>query len=1340
MFSKKLFFRGLCFLMMCALASCNGQSALRPAQVRIERIPDIASVTDICEDTDGYLWMGTTRFGLYRYDGTTYLHFLPSHDEGSLHSTSITKLYSSQDGTLWVGTEDGLFAYDRENARFTAVKLGKWGQSVRDLFQDRNGRLYVVTNTSIAYTKADAVSFEDGISIGDPYFAGAFADLEDRLWLFTGHRVRCFEADSFRELFTLETSDTQPLIGASFNGIDAVLILSNPDLLYFDLSEKLFFPVSDDLNALYHKQSHHFEHSGNGILFSVAENELYRYDYVSEELSRAGDVSFPYIRTNDSEGTNDILVASDGNIWVAPRHGEPVLWENRESDALSPLRFHMQDHDAKDIVSLDDDLWYIEDSYFLARFDCRSRAVDRWDIGLLTGGFLTLDKDRDCRLSLDTRGRGRLLISVDNLLFAIDCTGGEPRRTVTAFGPNISSYLETAVDQDGGIWAGDETGALLYLSPQHKNGIFSLTPFGFLVETRGRRISQMLTLSSGDVAVAYSGLGIGIVNPRTFQSRLLPMPPGSEMHFVSTLCEDAKGRLWVGTDSDGMFIYDFQQQDVQQPPFFVNKRIEALHPLDDGNMLLLADAVIYSCDLDTETFTPLIAGPSQTGKVGCGFFRFRGEPALYMNGRVFLFSQSHPLGVRSPAKMETWLFDASGALLRRLGPEELLSGKARVPTEDRNGGSLLLTTPSFAYQDHLTFHLLQGKRKGQESLHTAQFPLNGLSFGKNSIRVEIRDAFVQNRTICADLQVYVKSPWYISTPAVLFYVLALGLLLFMLFRLMKELDRRRISAQMAQKELQLQEAMNRDNMDFFANISHEFRTPLTILSGATDTLLKDGSTSVQQMRLLHAMKRNIGRMLRIVSQILDFNKLEHNKMHLHVRVTDVNRILTTLSDTFSHAAGEKRISLQTVCEAPLFAWVDEDLFEKIMYNLLSNALKYTPAGGAVEVDAVLTGADVIRDRFGETVAPGNYLMVDVKDNGIGVPPEKRKEIFARFARLDSSQKVKGTGIGLYFTREITLAHHGWIAVGDNDGGEESRLGADFFFALPADSAQYSEDERRKASEEDSTVAIDAKRYLSETQNLQIPVVETADMQKILLIDDDSEVLYYLRLLLSPLYKVIYSMDAMRGYALIEQEQPDLIISDIMMVETDGIQLCRMVKENADMCHIPVILLTAKSTKSDQLTGLEAGAEAYIVKPFDADYLKAVIHTLLQNRQNMHKSLTEHTSVDANAQTKSLSRKDREFMDKLYRAMEESILDSTLDVDRISAELLISRTKFFYKVKGLTGITPGEFFKVYKLNRAAELIREDKFKLSAIADMVGFSSPSHFSSAFKKQFGVLPSEY
>ena len=1340
MFSKRLLYSGLCSLMLYALAACS-QSVLRPAQARMERIPDNASVSDICEDVDGYLWMGTTRFGLYRYDGTSYLHFLPSREEGSLHSMSITKLYSSRDGTLWVGTEDGLFAYDVNSARFTAVGLGKWGQSVRDIFEDRSGRLYVVTNTSVVCSKPGEASFDDGIGIGDPYFAGAFADLEGRLWLFTGHRARSFEAGSFRELSSLETSGSQPIISAMYNGTDEVLVTSNPDLLCFDLRSGRFSPVSGALNALYHKRLHHFSHPGNGLLYCVAENELYRYDYVSEELSRAGEASFPYYQSRECEGANDIFAARDGNIWVAPHRGEPVLWENREGDALSPLRFHLREHDAKDIVALGDNLWYIEDSYFLARFDCKSGALDRWDIGTLTGGFL--DSDRDCRLSLDGRQRGGLIVSVDNLLFAFDCIGGELRRTVTAFGPNISSYLEAAADQNGGLWAGDETGALLYLSPRFKmTGLFSLSPFGFAVETRGRRVSKMLTLSSGDIAVAYSWLGIGIVNPRTFQSRLLPLSPGNEMHLVSALCEDTKGRLWVGTDSDGLFVYDLQQEDrVVHPSAISRKRIEALYPIEGDRMLMVADGVVYFCDLDAEEFAPLMTGPSRTGRIGCCFFPFRGETALYMNGSIFQFSRNRSLAGRAQEKMEAWIFDASGTLVRRLGSEELSSGKARVTMGDRNGGSVLLTTPAFSYHDHLIFHLLPRRHQGwQESLQTAFIPLNGLSFGNNPVKVEILDAFLQDKALHASMQVHVKSPWYISTPAVLLYILALSLLLFILFRLLKELEQKRISAQVAQKELQLQEAMNRDNMDFFANISHEFRTPLTILSGATDTLLKDSSASVQQMRLLHAMKRNIGRMLKIVSQILDFNKLEHNKMRLYVKVTDVSQILSTLSDTFSHAAGEKRISLQTDCETPLLAWVDEDLFEKIMYNLLSNALKYTPAGGAVEVSAVLTGADAVRERFGETATPGNYLMVDVKDNGIGVPPEKREEIFARFARLDATQRVKGTGIGLYFTREIVKAHHGWIAVGDNNQEGDGRPGADFFFVLPADSALYSEEERRNTAEDTSSVAVDAKRYLAETRNLQIPTVETADMQKILLIDDDSEVLYFLRLLLSPSYKIVYSMDAMGGYALIEQEHPDLIISDVMMVETDGIQLCRMVKDNADMCHIPVILLTAKSTKSDQLTGLEAGAEAYIVKPFDADYLKAVIHTLLQNRANMHKSLSEHTSVASNSETETLSRKDREFMDRLYGAMEESIMDSTLDVDRISAGLFISRTKFFYKVKGLTGMTPGEFFKVYKLNRAAQLIREDKYKLSAIADMVGFSSPAHFSSAFKKQFGVLPSEY
>jgi DNA-binding response OmpR family regulator len=450
---------------------------------------------------------------------------------------------------------------------------------------------------------------------------------------------------------------------------------------------------------------------------------------------------------------------------------------------------------------------------------------------------------------------------------------------------------------------------------------------------------------------------------------------------------------------------------------------------------------------------------------------------------------------------------------------------------------------------------------------------------------------------------------------------------------------------------------------------------------------------------------------------------------LSVQLTDANAAIKDIVELFSVGADQKDISLKVEgADNQLFTWLDPDIFEKVMYNLLSNAIKYTPTGGSIKVRSKVC-SDVSSLFPGKEHKDGDHLVVEVADSGIGIPEESLSLIFERFGQAFPSQKKSGTGIGLYFAKAMVELHHGFIKAG-NDGG------AVFTFALPMSQSAYSEFER--SQKEDTRRAVDSKRYLSEyTAGSETP--QPVSDITILVIDDDYEIVYFLKTILSPHYKVVSTFDAMSGYKMIESEDPDIIISDVMMYEMDGIQFCKMVKENGDYCHIPLILLTAKSSVANQIEGLNAGADAYIVKPFDPDYLLATIGTLLRNRENVRNILGRSTKV-GKALDDSVSAKDRKLLETVYTLFEENLSNTDINAGDFADKCGISRTKFFYKVKALTGMTPAEYFRAYKLNRAVELIKEDKYKMSGIAEMCGFSSPSHFATSFKKHFGVLPSEY
>ena len=335
----------------------------------------------------------------------------------------------------------------------------------------------------------------------------------------------------------------------------------------------------------------------------------------------------------------------------------------------------------------------------------------------------------------------------------------------------------------------------------------------------------------------------------------------------------------------------------------------------------------------------------------------------------------------------------------------------------------------------------------------------------------------------------------------------------------------------------------------------------------------------------------------------------------------------------------------------------------------------------------------------------------------------------------TGQYNRGTGIGLYYARNLVRLHHGYILNTDPDEG----TGTQFIFILPVNALSYTDEERTPDRSERQDEAFPLPVPTAAQEPAEAKEEEQDNRHTLLVVDDDTEVAHYLRALLAPHYRVLCRFSADSALQAMREESPDLVLSDIVMPGKDGYDLCREIKEDLQLCHIPVILLTAKTSVDEQVKGLNSGADAYVTKPFDPEYLQALVRSQLDNRAKVRSLLGQATQTDAQAKDMLLPQ-DAAFMTDLYQLMENELSNPELDVARMTDVLKMSRTKFYYKVKGLTGENPSTFFKTYKLNRAAELIAEGRYTIAEIADMTGFSTPSRFTKNFKKQFGVVPSEY
>ena len=524
-------------------------------------------------------------------------------------------------------------------------------------------------------------------------------------------------------------------------------------------------------------------------------------------------------------------------------------------------------------------------------------------------------------------------------------------------------------------------------------------------------------------------------------------------------------------------------------------------------------------------------------------------------------------------------------------------------------------------------------------------------------------------------------------------------------------------------------------MSFFTNISHEFRTPLTMISGPISTILKDDELDDKNRHLLSIVNRSINRMLRLVNQILYFNKLDNDAISLHLDYIDIVYEINEIIEIFAINGNTQNIHINTFgLYESFFILLDRDKLEKILTNVLSNAVKFSPSGGNVDIYFDTISFSEACQLFAlENQPETEYIKIVVEDEGPGIPNDKLETIFLKYYQVDHNSSKSGynwgTGIGLYFTKRLISLHHGYIKA-------ENRKdkGIAFTILLP----NTPTDQVDKSLLRDNSELSSNKFLKDKIPSPKYDLASDKHPYSILIIDDDVEISAYLNFLLQDEYNIINKYTADSAYTFLEKINPDIILCDVIMPGMSGYEFCQKIKNSEYFSHIPIILLTAKSSVQEQIEGLETGANAYIPKPFEPDYLMAVIKSQLLNVQNMRNLLGNSTKISE--ADSSFSELDNEFMTKLYELMEAELFNNEINVSETAKKMGMSRTKFYLKIKGLTGESPNIFFRRYKLNRAAELLKLGKYNISEVSVKTGFSTLSHFSISFKNHFGVTPKNY
>lgn len=780
---------------------------------------------------------------------------------------------------------------------------------------------------------------------------------------------------------------------------------------------------------------------------------------------------------------------------------------------------------------------------------------------------------------------------------------------------------------------------------------------------------------------------------------------------IRDLLVDRQGRLWLSASGDG--LVQVEPGDGETEPKFhvfntsnglVNNLVQSVVDTPDGNLWISTQQGVTAWNARKKSFENYMFSRNPMGNV------YNENSAVCLDdGRVVL-GGNYGLTIIQPSRLS----HVSG-LTDVVFTSYPYSDEITLTYEQRSPNIHFSTLDYSDVRNVKYTYRLEGfDQSWSQPSSTPRAAYQKLPAGKYLLHVK---ACTSDGTWGKEstLVIRIKPPFYLTSWAIMIYVLlVLGIIILVVkFVHDKNVLRNRI---------RLEQELTRYKLVFFTNIAHEFRTPLTLMQGSLEKekrIMKANRWQTELEKTIRVMDKSVQRMLRLIDQLLEFRKMQAGKLKLSLQETDAVMFVKGICRMFDDAAESKEIAYSFESSEPAHAmFLDQQMIDKVVFNLLSNAFKYTLAKGTISVSLSFTDVMTIR----------------VADTGVGIPQEKREQLFSRF--MQSSYTGESFGIGLHLTHELVRTHHGEITYQENEGG-----GSVFVVTIPLQKDCY---EASDFLVKDSPIL---KADLAKERDGQeekttdaVPSAPSAPLNRrtILLIEDDNDVREFLLSELESCFDLKVASDGKAGIAMAKELDVDLIVSDVMMPGMNGFELTKRLKNSFETSHIPIILLTALSTDENVLEGTESGADAYITKPFSPQLLMARILQLLNQREILRQKFGKEPQEIRSAMLSN--EQDSLFVKRLDSIVYSRLGEQDLSVDKVAGLLHLGRTIFYKKVRGTTGYTPNEYIRVIRLRKAAELLKEGEKNVSEVAYAVGFDNPYYFSKCFKEQFGMPPSQY
>lgn len=859
-------------------------------------------------------------------------------------------------------------------------------------------------------------------------------------------------------------------------------------------------------------------------------------------------------------------------------------------------------------------------------------------------------------LKPDDRGRMWIGTFGEGLSVAIPRGEGYEVRTFFADSVGLNEVRCLAIDRKGMLWGGT-SGGLFCVDPTR----FAADGKGLRVYKRGSEIHDMLVDRQGRLWLTVPGEGLVCMQDGNF--RILDASQGLINNMVQSVVETEDGNLWVSTQQ-GVSCWKAKDNSFDN---YLFSRVMMGNVYNENSAVCLDDGRV----LLGGNYGLTIINPSRISHV-------KGQTSVVFTSHPYSDEMTLSYEERSP-KINFSTLDYS----------DVNNVKYTYWLEGYDSSwSVPSPTPWVNYQN-LPF--------GSYRLHVKASYSDGI-WGKESV-----------------LDISVEPPFYLSVWAWVFYALFLTVVIVMVVKSIREKN-------ILKGKIKFEQEFTRYKLVFFTNIAHEFRTPLTLIQGSLEKekrIMKTNHWQLELEKTVRTMDKSVQRMLRLIDQLLEFRKMQAGKLKLSLQETDVVMFVQGICKMFDDAAESKQIDFKFESQLPAYLmYLDQQKMDKVVFNLLSNAFKYTHAKGTISVSLSFTDVMTIR----------------VADTGVGIPQEKRELLFSRF--MQSSYTGESFGIGLHLTHELVRTHHGEITYQENEGG-----GSVFVVTIPLQKDCYEASDFLVKNSPILKADLTKERDGQEEKTTDaVPSAPSAPLNRrtILLIEDDNDVREFLLSELESCFDLKVASDGKAGIAMAKELDVDLIVSDVMMPGMNGFELTKRLKNSFETSHIPIILLTALSTDENVLEGTESGADAYITKPFSPQLLMARILQLLNQREILRQKFGKVPQEIRSAMLRN--EQDSLFVKRLDSIVYSRLGEQDLSVDKVAGLLHLGRTIFYKKVRGTTGYTPNEYIRVIRLRKAAELLKEGEKNVSEVAYAVGFDNPYYFSKCFKEQFGMPPSQY